>query len=187
MCADVRLIAPTNRDLEAMTFDGRFREDLYHRLAVFPVELLPLRERRVDIVPIAATLLVKIGRSLGRPQLSLTEEAKKWIAAAEWRGNVRELANALERAAILADGDVLGEELLVSPKRARAGATVAPIRMAAPSQTLEELERAAIEQALSELDGNRKKVAERLGIGLRTLYEKLKRFGIGGTGEGESP
>ncbi len=95
---------------------------------------------------------------------------------------MRELANALERAAILADEDTLGEDAFTHPKRSRARTDAAP---APPVMTLEELERAAIERALVELGGNRRKVAERLGIGLRTLYEKLKRFGLGAPGDPE--
>jgi two-component system response regulator FlrC len=182
LVADARLVAATNRDLDAAVAEGRFREDLYHRLAVFPVELPPLRDRRRDIVPIAEALLERIGRSLGRKGLSLDEAAKRQIERAEWRGNVRELANALERAAILADGDVVGEDLVAPLRKHRP-----KLDGAAPSAvlTLEEIERAAIERALVELGGNRRKVAERLGIGLRTLYEKLKRFGLGGPGEGD--
>src|SRR5207244_5836093 len=104
---DVRWIAATNRDLQALMSNGGFREDLYHRLAVFPIQLPPLRERREDILPLAETLLARISAELGRPALQLDRPACERILQCAWPGNVRELANALERSAILAEGDVL--------------------------------------------------------------------------------
>ena len=169
MEADVRWIAATNRDLERMLADGCFREDLYHRLAVFPVRLPPLRERRGDILPLAETLLARVGRELGRSGLRLGADARKAIAEADWPGNVRELANALERAAILADGPEL---------RARDLGSLARARPAATGGSLSNLERETIARTLAEVGGNRRQAAERLGIGLRTLYEKLKRYGL---------
>jgi len=168
--ADVRWIAATNRDLLAMTRSGEFREDLYHRLAVFPIELPPLRARRDDLAPLAETLLARITAELGRPPLRLDAEALHRIAAAPWNGNVRELANTLERAAILAEGDVIrGSELQLT----------APVEAAGPGgSTMADVERAAIVRALDEVNGNRRLAAERLGIGVRTLYDKLRRYGI---------
>ncbi len=168
--ADVRWIAATNRDLEACIERGTFREDLYHRLATFPVRLPPLRERRADIVPLAEVLLRAIARDLGRPGLELTEDARDALRRADWPGNARELGNVLEQAAILADAPLLRAADLPIRSRAR-GATE-------PPRTLDAIEREAIEQALGAEDGNRRRAAERLGIGVRTLYEKLKRYGI---------
>ncbi len=101
---DVRWVAATNCDLEAMVRDGTFREDLYHRLAVFPVELPPLRERPEDIPHLARALLAGISAQLARPPLGLSAEAEAALARAAWPGNVRQLRNVLERAAILCDG-----------------------------------------------------------------------------------
>ena len=169
--ADVRWIAATNRDLEAMVRAGSFREDLYHRLAVFPIQLPPLRARRRDLVPLASNLLARISRELGRPGLSLTPEAEARLQDAVWPGNVRELANVLERAAILAEGTVIeAEDLVLSPA---SGRTAEPERA-----TMSEIEKEAIRTALTEVGGNRRRAAERLGIGERTLYEKLKRYGL---------
>src|SRR5688572_18401075 len=100
---DVRWIAATNRDLRAMIDEGTFREDLYHRLAVFPIKLPPLRERKEDIIPLARLLLERAARDLKRPIYKLSPAAEKRLLNATWRGNVRELANVLERAAILAE------------------------------------------------------------------------------------
>jgi two-component system response regulator FlrC len=167
---DVRWIAATNRDLEQMVRDGSFREDLYHRLAVFPLRLPPLRERQGDLLPLAETLLARISADLGRPPLRLDEEARRRILHGAWPGNVRELANALERAAILADGETLhGADIAIAAGDAAADDTV----------TMADIERDAIRRTLAEVGGNRRLAAERLGIGLRTLYDKLKRYEIG--------
>ncbi len=101
--SDVRWVAATNRDPAELRASGALREDLYHRLAVFPIHLPPLRERPRDILPLADNLLRRIGPQMGRAHLTLDDEAKRLIQYAEWPGNVRELANALERAAILCD------------------------------------------------------------------------------------
>jgi two-component system response regulator AtoC len=163
-------VAATNRDLRAMIQTGAFREDLYHRLSVFPLRLPPLRERRADVIPLAEALLRRAAAELGRPPLRLGDDARAPLLAAELRGNIRELKNVLERAAILCEGTVVhAEQLLVEP--AAPPAATAPARM-------EDVERAAIAQALAECHGNRRQAAERLGIGLRTLYEKLKRYDL---------
>jgi two-component system, NtrC family, response regulator AtoC len=167
---DVRWIAATNRNLEEMIAARTFREDLYHRLAVFPIRLPPLRERRRDLLPLAEALLARLAADLGRPALKLDEHARKRIEQAAWRGNVRELGNALERAAILSDGDIVrGDDLHLSMPM--------PVTEIA-SGTMEEIERVAITRALDESGGNRRRAAERLGIGERTLYDKLKRYGL---------
>ena len=169
--ADVRWIAATNRELRSMIDAGSFREDLYHRLAVFPIKLPPLRERRSDLLPIARSLLGRIAADLKRPVPVLTPAAEQRLLAASWRGNVRELANALERAAILADGDTIDAAhiWLDEPTSRPAPPTVRP---------LVELEREAILEALASVDGNRRRAAELLGIGERTLYDKLKKYGV---------
>lgn len=173
--ANVRWVAATNRDLRAMMAEGLFREDLYHRLAVFPIKLPPLRERREDIVPLSDKLLLRIGAELGRTGLFLDEEAKRLLFEAEWPGNVRELSNTLERAAILADGPVIrAADLSLLP----GNGTFAQEATATGLPSMAEAEQDAIRKALLHYGGNRRKVAEHLGIGLRTLYDKLKRYGL---------
>jgi len=168
---DVRFIAATNRDLAVLQQQGRFREDLYHRLAVFPIRLPALRERPGDIVPMARALLQRSCRELKRAPLRLAPDAERKLASWHWPGNARELANALERAAILADGDVLtAERIWLEP-----AGTAAP---ANALKSLAELERDAIERTLQAVEGNRRRAAEILGIGERTLYDKIKRFGL---------
>jgi two-component system response regulator FlrC len=178
--ADVRWVAATHRNLEERLASGAFRDDLYHRLAVFPVRLPPLRERREDILPLARHLLQRIGRDLGRAAPRLDPGAEVVIETAPWPGNVRELANALERAAILAGDAPITPELVTAGPSAPAGTppgSAPPGAAAGP--TLEELERRTIGRALERHGGHRQRAAEELGIGVRTLYEKLKRYGLG--------
>ncbi|MGW8268098.1 MAG: sigma-54-dependent transcriptional regulator, partial [Longimicrobiales bacterium] len=170
---DVRWIAASNRDLEAMIREGTFREDLYHRLAVFPVTLPPLRERKEDVLPLAESLLARICGDLGRPSLRLDDSVGAFLRRVPWPGNVRELANVLERAAILAEGERLGAADL----SATVGAADRGPGRTLP-RTMAEMEEAAIREALEAADGHRKRAAEILGIGERTLYDKLKQYGI---------
>jgi DNA-binding NtrC family response regulator len=171
---DVRWVAATNRDLRAMVQGGMWREDLYHRLAVFPIRLPPLRDRREDIVPLAETLIAGLSASAGRtPPLRLDDATKVRLESEAWPGNVRELRNVLERAMILMDGHVIKPEHLwieagSTPTEALAGGS--------DDGSLAELERQTIQRTLTAVGGNRRLAAVKLGIGLRTLYEKLKRY-----------
>lgn len=170
---DVRWIAATNRDLRSMIEHGEFREDLYHRLAVFPIRLPPLRDRPADLLPIARCLLARASESVGRPNLQLSGEAEQKLKAYTWPGNVRELANALERASILADTQVIcGEDLWLESGDV-ASASVEP---SGEVRHLIDVERDAIAHALRAVDGNRRKAADLLGIGERTLYDKIKKY-----------
>ncbi|MBX7197518.1 MAG: sigma-54 dependent transcriptional regulator [Sandaracinaceae bacterium] len=169
---DVRWIAATHRDLRAMVREGTFREDLYHRLAVFPIKLPALRERREDIVPLAEALVAELSAAAHRAPPKIDPALAERLRDAPWPGNVRELRNALERAMILAEGPVLGPEHLwleetdtrAEPERAEG--------------SLADLERQTIERTLASVGGNRRAAAQKLGIGLRTLYDKLKRYGL---------
>ena len=105
--ANIRVIAATNRDLRKAVERGDFREDLFYRLGVFDIQIPPLRERRVDIVPLSETFLQEIGRSFGRPPAGLTRDARQALLQYDWPGNVRELRNVLERAAILCEGALI--------------------------------------------------------------------------------
>ncbi|MCB9779356.1 MAG: sigma-54-dependent Fis family transcriptional regulator [Alphaproteobacteria bacterium] len=172
---DVRWIAATNRDLAQRVAEGAFREDLYFRLAVFPVQLPPLRERTEDIVPLARQLLRSRAADVGRPGLTLSAAAEAQLMRMPWKGNVRELANCLERAAILAEGEEIGTDDL-SPAFPGAAQAAGPVVQGVP--TLDEVEREAIRRALTHFDGNRRLAAEHLGIGERTLYDRLKKYDL---------
>ncbi|HUF68497.1 MAG TPA: sigma-54 dependent transcriptional regulator [Longimicrobiales bacterium] len=165
--SDVRWVSATNRDVDSLRQSGQFRDDLYHRLAVFPIRVPPLRERKRDILPLAGTLLERISLDIGRTSLELSDEARDLILRSPWPGNIRELANALERAVILAEGNIIRPEHLQIER---------PVGTQSASGSLEDVERAAIEEALAASGGNRREAADRLGIGLRTLYDKLKRY-----------
>ncbi|MBW2453585.1 MAG: sigma-54-dependent Fis family transcriptional regulator [Deltaproteobacteria bacterium] len=171
---NVRWVAATNRNLAEQMARGAFREDLYHRLAVFPVTLPTLAERRDEIPRLARTLLVGVGAELGRPGLALTDEACELLAQRYWPGNVRQLRNTLERAAIVTEGPELDADTLALATVVAGAASDSPAIL-----TMVEAERQAIERALAHHDGNRRRAAEQLGIGLRTLYDKLKRYGMG--------
>ncbi|HEY4243409.1 MAG TPA: sigma-54 dependent transcriptional regulator [Kofleriaceae bacterium] len=174
--ADVRWVAATNRDLRAMIDAGSFREDLYHRLAVFPIKLPPLRERTRDLLPLAHTLLERVSRDLARSTPKLSPAAEQRLQKSAWRGNVRELANTLERAAILADGNTIEpEHIWLEDAAAKPAATSA---ISAEVRPLADLEREAVLHALDVVGGNRRRAAELLGIGERTLYDRLKKYGV---------
>jgi DNA-binding NtrC family response regulator len=173
---DVRWVAATNRDLRAMSHEGTWREDLYHRLAVFPIRLPPLRERREDIVPLAESLLAGLSASAGRsPPLRLDDATKARLQGEAWPGNVRELRNVLERAMILSDGPVIKPEHLWIEA---GSAPIDPPAGRSDEGSLAELERQTIQRTLAAVGGNRRLAATKLGIGLRTLYEKLKRYDL---------
>ncbi len=170
--ADVRVIAATNRDLQAEVAEGRFREDLYYRVRVIPIELPPLRERKGDIPLLAAHLLNEIASKRNRPDISLTPATLQRLVDHPWPGNVRELINALEYAVALAPG-----------RRIRASDL--PPELAGRSQRYsarrdgEDHEPGRIRDALRLHDGNRSRTARYLGMDRVTLYRKMKKYGIG--------
>jgi DNA-binding NtrC family response regulator len=143
---------------------------------VFPIRLPPLRDRGPDIIPLADALLARLSGAAGRSPPRLAGDARERLLREKWPGNVRELRNVLERALILAEGpEVRAEHLWID---AAPESTDAPPSSASEGGSLSDLERRAIEKALVASSGNRKAAAQQLGIGLRTLYEKLKRYGI---------
>ena len=171
---DARVIAATNRDLRQMVAATAFREDLYYRLSAFPIQLPPLRERIADILPLAEHRLHEISRRLGRPIQGFTVDAAAQLQVYTWPGNVRELQNVVERAVILCRDDRMRPaHLTLTP--ATAPAFPEP-------KTLKDLERNAILGALDAHAGNRRLAAEQLGIGLRTLYARLKEYGVSAEG-----
>ncbi len=173
---DVRVIAATSRDLKALVAEGRFREDLYYRLSVLPIRVPPLRERLSDLEALAENLLENIAARTGMPQRELTPAALAALAGHEWRGNIRELRNALEQAAMLTDHARLAAEdfSAILPRAAAAGAAMAPAPALRPlPQLIAELERSSIRSALEATGGNKVSAARLLGISRNTLYEKL--------------
>jgi transcriptional regulator with PAS, ATPase and Fis domain len=168
---DLRVVAATNRDLPAQVAVRAFREDLFFRLAAALVPIPSLRQRLEDLPMLVPVLL----SDLGRPGLRVARETYDMLATSRWTGNVRELKNTLATAlAFVAGGDVLGPEHI---RFMQVDAT--PLeQLPLGGQTLESLERIAIQQTLAKNGGNKAQSAQALGISLSTLYEKLKRFGI---------
>ncbi len=160
--ADVRLVAATNRDLEAMAATGAFRSDLYFRLAVFPLELPPLRERPSDIPLLARHLLGRLSERHRSAPIALAAAAAELLSAEPWPGNVRELSNVLERAAILAAGPTLRAADLKSVLR--------------PQRS----ERERIERALIAAGGDKQRASEALGMSYRSLQRKIQELDLEG-------
>lgn len=173
---DVRIIAATNRDLQEAVGSRAFREDLYYRLNVFPIHIPPLRERPGDILPLAEHFLQKSARRAGKRLQGLSGEARSLLTRYHWPGNVREVANLMERALILcSDGWVHPEHLglMIGSQQEHKGSFTVESK-----RSLKEIEREAILRALTEHGGNRQKTAEALGISLRTLQYRLKEYGV---------
>ncbi len=176
---DVRVISATNRDLAADVEAGRFRRDLYYRLAAFPIHLPPLRERPMDIPAIAARILQDVNRAFHRAVPSLAEETLRRMADYAWPGNVRELHNEIQRMVALSDGDVPLPPALLSPAIAGGGRTRAPgAACACLKDRVEALERAAIDAALVRHGGNISHVAAELGLSRVGLRSKIARYDI---------
>ena len=170
---NVRMIAATHRDLPSMIRDGKFREDLFYRLNVFPIEIPPLRERRDDIPHLVNYFVSTLSERMGKQIDSISEEAMEVLTNHPWRGNVRELANFIERAVILSPG----EELRVPVAELNASA---PRVFAAPF-TFQEAERNVIVDALKSASGRisgRSGAAERLGLKRTTLQNKMRKLNI---------
>jgi transcriptional regulator with GAF, ATPase, and Fis domain len=196
---DVRLIAATNRDLKALIADGRFREDLYYRLAVVPIALPPLRERREDIPALVQHFIEKYDRRLGKKVERLDADALDVLMRYAWPGNIRELENLMERSVLFADGPVICADALPDSLRERPAGAAVPIAavgplgaIASPSgtsmkeivrQAQAELERELIARALEETGGNVTRAAKRLQISRKSLQVKMKELGLRGTEE----
>ncbi|RCK79541.1 MAG: Response regulator of zinc sigma-54-dependent two-component system [Candidatus Ozemobacter sibiricus] len=182
---DVRLVSATNRDLAAMVAAGRFRQDLFYRLNVFPLRLPPLRDRPNDIPALADQILGELALTHGRESLALAPTALAWLREQPWPGNIRELRNVLERAAIIDEDGLITLEDLAMP-----GTTPSPPPGPASqmpstaegslslSDRLEESERQVLIAALEKHRGNVVAVARELGIPRRTLYDRLKRLDL---------
>jgi formate hydrogenlyase transcriptional activator len=170
---DVRMIAATHRSLPDMIRNGTFREDLFYRLNVFPIEIPPLRERREDIPLLVNHFVAKASRQMGKQIKSIPQQTMQWLIGNPWRGNIRELANFIERAVILSRGDEL--EVPITEL-----ATSAEMRVSSTS-TFHQAESNAIVAALKEASGRvsgRGGAAERLGLKRTTLQTKMRKLNI---------
>ena len=180
MKADFRAIASTNRPIAQALAENRLRSDLYYRLNTFQIEVPPLRKRKEDIPPLIAQFVKQFSQQLGKPEPEVSPDAFQKLLDYSWPGNVRELQNAIEYAVVLARQGTIGvkelpTEIQLPPELQQTERSALP---RSGVQSLDELERSAILQALAECRGNKKKAAELLGIQRPTLYNKMKRYAI---------
>ena len=176
--ADARVLATTNRDLRAEVHAGRFREDLYYRLAVVPLFVPPLCERRQDIPELVDHFLDRCHQRLGREPCTLDGSARELLQNYRWPGNVRELENIITRASVLNTGAPVGADQLRRWLLDDVAAGPAPCDGEVPvGLSLQDMERKLIEATLGHFDGHREKTAKALGIGVRTLSGKLRQYG----------
>jgi Nif-specific regulatory protein len=176
---DVRLIAATNRDLPSMVAAGGFREDLYYRLNVVSIQTPPLRERKEDILPLAMSFLRRFGNELKKRLDGLDPDAQKLLMRYNWPGNIRELENAIERAALLAEhGLVRADDLRLSDFQASGTRESSVVRIPPTGIALEEIERQALTEALKMANWVQKDAADLLNISPRVMNYKIKTLGI---------
>lgn len=177
---DVRFLSATSRNLEEGVETGEFRKDLYYRLAVIPLHLPPLRERQDDMVLFVDHFVRKFNRLYNKEISELSPEALQMLMESPWKGNIRELENVIERAVLLTDGQTIGEDSLFTTTRSNfpQSGQVSITQPIPLKKAVEKAETAAIRQALLSTDGNRSKAAQLLGIGRRTLYDKIEAYNI---------
>jgi two-component system response regulator AtoC len=175
IAVDVRVISSTNRDLQAAIREGKFRQDLLYRLNVFHIPMPPLRARRDDVPALAEVFLHQFAQELGKGKLSLTQEAAQALREYAWPGNVRELRNLMERAAVLSSGTEITKQQVRSMLPADGESVPADFDL---DRAVCEVERKVILRALAATDDNKVAAASLLGIGERTLWSKLKKYGL---------
>ncbi|MFN0085276.1 MAG: sigma-54-dependent transcriptional regulator [Blastocatellia bacterium] len=182
---DVRVLAATNRDLEAMVKDGRFREDLYYRLNVIPISIPSLRQRRDDIHVLMEYFLVKHSSNAARPMI-FSADARGLIMNYAWPGNVRQLESAIERALLLAEGDeITAEDLPVEIRASVQSEGSGGFKLPPEGISFEELERSLIIQAMEQTNWNITRAAKLLGLSFRTMQYRLDKFEIKRPGRGK--
>ena len=175
---DVRVIAATNRDLEVAISQGRFRQDLFYRLNVFPIHVPPLRDRRDDIPSLVQAFVRELSRSMGKAIDSIPQATMDALQHYDWPGNIRELRNVIERGMILSRGNSLQIEL---PTNVHADNRIPTITERRSDGTLEEVERRHILEALESVHwkvGGKNGAASRLGLGRTTLQARMRKLGI---------
>jgi two-component system response regulator PilR (NtrC family) len=184
---EVRVIAATNRDLAAMVSDGEFREDLFYRISVFPMEIPPLRDRADDIPLLAYHFLERLNDTSESRIEKISAEALRKLESHDWPGNVRELENAIERAFILETSDTLGAKNLLTPSgspRPRAASPVIPPGGLDLESYVENLQKEYFEEALRRTNGVQVKAAELLGLPYRSFRHYMQKFNIKISGKG---
>jgi transcriptional regulator with PAS, ATPase and Fis domain len=173
---DVRMIAATNRDLKRLIADGRFREDLYYRLAVVTIPLPRLADRGDDLLVLTAHFLHDFGRQYSKTFTGVTDQALELLRRHDWVGNVRELRNVIERSVLMADGNALRAEHL--PEEWRTGGEVVPEAEPRPLATLRDVEARHIARVLAHTQGQIGEAAQILGVHRNTLARKIREYGL---------
>ncbi len=175
---DVRLIFATNRDLNKLVEEGKFREDLYYRISVFPIEIPPLRARKQDIIPLAVHFLREIAKSQGIRVPEITDKARKKLISYSWKGNVRELKNVMERAFVLSDKGRISAKDIVLRESVKGFLDISGTLEEAIEKAKNWAEKEKLTSAMKETDGDISKAASLLGISPKTLYAKLKKYNL---------
>ena len=175
---DVRIVTATNKDLAALVKEGSFREDLYYRLDVVRIDLPPLRRRKEDLPLLVAHFVKKFAAEMGRPAPEVSKEAMQRLYDHSWPGNVRELENALERAVILAGGNITPQDLPLQGGQDEPGSEISLPRGMTITQAVEELELRMIQRALAENNGVAAHAAQTLGVTKSNLAYKMKKYGL---------
>ncbi|MFN3532207.1 MAG: sigma-54-dependent transcriptional regulator [Candidatus Brocadia sp.] len=186
--ADVRIICATNKNLEDLVKSGKFREDLYYRISVFPITLTPLRERREDIIPLSKHFLKRFSTKMGKTPISLSKEVEKLFMMHKWEGNIRELQNVIERAVILCKGNVITPDHLPisivkgAPfvEKEKMQVTDKSVLFDIPPHglSLDALEKQLVTQALEKSKNNKTKAAKLLGLTRGTFRYRLQKYGL---------
>lgn len=186
--ADVRIICATNKNLEGLVKSGKFREDLYYRISVFPITLVPLRERRGDIIPLSKHFLKRFSTKMGKTPISLSKEVEKLFMMHKWEGNIRELQNVIERAVILCKGNVITPDHLpisivkgasfVEKEKTQAADKSVLFDIPPHGLSLDALEKQLVTQALEKSKNNKTKAAKLLGLTRGTFRYRLQKYGL---------
>jgi DNA-binding NtrC family response regulator len=180
LTADVRVIAATNKDLEALVKAGDFREDLFYRLRGMEIKLPALRDRPGDIPLLAQSFLREYAKEMGKDVRDFTAEALEALISHPWPGNVRELRTALEHAVVLCRGDRITLRDLPPPVRSTTAAATPQRLLAQNDLTVKDAEKQLIARALKECNGNRTRAAAKIGMSRRTLHRKLHQYNLEG-------
>ncbi len=182
---DLRVICATNRDLGKMVQEGKFREDLYWRLKVVPIEVPPLRERREDIEELAQHFLARYAAEYGRPQQTLSPEAAQALRLHNWPGNIRELENLMERTVVVCESQIIDESDLPLDIAVAAGLSREVEKAENLTAAMAAFEKGFVRKVLARNLWNRRRTSEQLGIGYSTLKAKLRAYGIGNDSDNE--
>ena len=175
---DVRVIAATNQDLKSLLSEGKFREDLYYRLAVITINLPPLRERRDDIVPLLKFFLDKYNKEMKKDIKDISPNVLDTLFSYNWPGNVRELENVIERAVVLSKTDTIKEETLPDEMKSQEGDYILPDHHKSLPEIMDVVEKKILLNTLEKVHWNKSKAADTLGIHRSTLLSKLAKYSI---------